>query len=441
MISRLFVYSLLFFATFSIAQASDLSALYSSEHLQERHDRYEPALRANFNRLVLGSLTREERARLGHVQLKLPLRAPGKEGSNPLSFYAVGNTVVMPIQSIKFFDDLSLAWAYAWSNNLSLENVTDYVSVLKYQKPPADGFPAPLVALGVAPDIWKRDKRVDDVSQKILKSAIVWIMAHEVAHLLFQHPGYGPQVSVQQAQANEAEADRFANEIMRRIGVAPGGMANFFVTLAHWSSNRGDFSSDAKWQAFLKEEATHPFTAARMQALAADLRRDPSSFSIEAQDRQTGKQNVLYIASQIDDIATILNDLGIQRSIAAKAQATKLSALSYTPKKTSTSKDLFSGTFKGSFEHFLSDGSSELLGLTVNLNRQKSHVTGSFDFGLGQGSIEGFISNKQLRFEWSWGANFGQGILNSNATGNQLTGQLGYQAFDHNAGRWQLSRD
>jgi len=433
-----FVSTLLLSAALTQVQATDLSGLYSTDYLQERHDRYEPALSSNFNRLVLGSLTPLERSQLGIVTLKLPLRAPGEASGDPLTFYAKDSSVVIPIQSVKFLDDLSLAWGYAWSKDLSLENVTDYVAMLKYQKPPAAGFPPPLQALGIPADIWKQDARVDDVSQKILKSAIVWIMAHEVAHLLFKHPGYGPHVPARQAQANEAEADRFANEIMRRIGVAPGGIAYFFVTLAHWSANRGDFGSDAEWADFQRSEANHPFTASRMQAVASDLRDNPADFSVEATDKQTGIRNVLFIASQIDEVATILNDLEIQRSIAAKARTTTPASLSYQPKPSTAPGGEFSGNFNGTFVHLLTDGSSENLDLSLTLNRQGTHVTGLFDFGMGPGNIEGFVSNGQLRFEWVWGANFGQGVLRTGNAEHQLVGSLGYQQSDSNAGKWQL---
>ena len=280
----------LLFAT--LIQAADLSSLYDDDFLQYWRDRYTDNLLWNFNNLVIGSLTEAERRQLGTVRLQLPLRAPGNHAGDPLTFYASQGQVVFPIQSVKFFDDLSLAWAYAWANKRTLENVTDYVAMLKYRQPPSGGFPPPLQALGVAADAWKQDPRVDDVSQKILKSAMVWIMAHEVGHLLYRHPGYGPGVSAAQAQANEAESDRFANHIMRKIGVVPGGMANFFMMLAHWSPTRGDFSSDKAWRTHMQEASTHPFSADRMRAIAKDLKRSPADFSIEESDSQRGVENV-----------------------------------------------------------------------------------------------------------------------------------------------------
>lgn len=47
-------------------------------------------------------------------------------------------------------------------------------------------------------------------------SVLLWLMAHELAHLLFNHKGgIDPQASQQQ----ELDADLWANDIMKRIGI------------------------------------------------------------------------------------------------------------------------------------------------------------------------------------------------------------------------------
>ncbi|MCW8883714.1 MAG: phage exclusion protein Lit family protein [Motiliproteus sp.] len=421
----------------SLGQAADFPPIYKDDYLEYWRNRYQPSLQWNFENLVIGSLTTEEKRQLGPVKLSLPLRAAGELASDPLVFYAADRKIVFPIQSVKFFDDLSLAWAYAWANNRSLENVTDYVAMLKYRKPPAGGFPEPLTALGVAPDAWKQDPKVDDVSQKILKSAMVWIMAHEVAHILYRHPGYGGGVSAKQAQGNEAQADQFANEIMRRIGVAPGGMANFFMMMAHWSPNRGDFSSDKSWSRYLSHKATHPFTGQRMQLMADYLGRHAGDYSAEEPDKARAAKNVRYIASQLELIASILNDSDIQRSIAAKARANDPSGLSYDPeqhtsKQQMNSSTAFQGNYRGSFIHFVGN-EQETLSLELQLKRRNQQVSGSFNFGLGQGSLDGVVVGKQLRFQWVWGDAFGRGLLDSEPQG--LKGTIGYDQNNSNAGR------
>jgi len=424
------------------ATATDLSHIYSDQTLRYWQNRYKPHLEWNFNNLVLGSLTPDEKQRLGTVRLELPLRGPGESAGELLNFFANGKRIVMPIQSIRFFDDLSQAWGYAWSNSLNLENITSYLAILKYQKPPPGGFPPPLKALGIPENAWKSDKKMDDVSQKILKSAMVFIMAHELAHILYQHPGSGSHVSAKQAQANELQADRFANEIMRRIGVAPGGMVEMFMAFAHYSPTRGDFSSDKAWDKFLKTSATHPVTSVRLRSMAADLKRSPANFSVAETDRQAGSKRVLYIASQIEGIADILDDLKMQRFISGKGRGLSLASLNYhsKPKPSVADSRPFSGDFGGTFLHRTMDGNTEKLAMTASLQRRGKQVTGSFDFGFGTGRLEGIIIAAKLHFQWVLGDAFGQGVLSQRATEHTLNGRLGYAKSDSNGGEWHLKQ-
>ncbi|MDX8405945.1 MAG: phage exclusion protein Lit family protein [Mariprofundus sp.] len=424
------------------ALAADLSQLYANQTLQYWHGRYEQNIRWNFNHLVLGSLTPNEKRKVHGVSLKLPLRAPGQNSKNPLTYYATRDrSIVMPILSIKFFDDLSQAWGYAWSNNLSLENITSYISVLKYHAAPAGGFPPPLKALGIPDNAWKNDKQMDDVSQKIFKSTIVFLMAHELAHIIYKHPGYGPHVSSEQAQANELQADRFANEIMRRIGVAPAGMVNFFMVAAHWSKSRGDFSSTKAWEKYLQTTATHPVTATRLRAMANDLSSSPGDFSATETDRKTGAERVLYIAGQINGIADILDDLDMQRFISGKARGLNLASLNYHPQKAISKASpalVYAGNYRGNFMHRTIDGATEALTLFVTLQRHGNTVNGQFDFGFGNGDIEGVVTGKVMRFQWVLGDAFGQGMLHQSDSG--LNGALGYGSSDTDAGSWHLQR-
>jgi hypothetical protein len=245
--------------------AADLSALYADAELGERKARYEPRIRWNFENLILGSLTPAERSKLGEVRLVLPLRGQGALRGHPMAYYAGGKTVVVPIMSVKFFDDLTLAFAYFSTKGLNLEPVADYVGMLKYRSAADIGgrFPPPLEALGLSYDIWKTDKKVDDVSQQALKSGLVWIMAHELGHISHGHRGYA-DIRADDAQRQEAAADAFANRIMRRIGVPPIGMPIFFTAMAHLEPSRGDFQSNDAWTKYLSTKATHPLTADRM---------------------------------------------------------------------------------------------------------------------------------------------------------------------------------
>ena len=89
--------------------------------------------------------------------------------------------------AVKFFDEIAIAFAWYEYRNLDRTKIIEYIGRLfahpGYRQPP-------LPALGVPAEAWKLDKDVDDDSQKILKSAITFLLLHEVAHWRFRHAGY-----------------------------------------------------------------------------------------------------------------------------------------------------------------------------------------------------------------------------------------------------------
>ncbi len=418
----------------------DLSDLYPEAELVERQSRYGPNLQWNFENLVVGSLTPAERAQLGPVRLATPLRAEGRMRGHPLAFYAGGDTVTMPILSVKFFDDLTLAWSFFWARQLSLEPVTDYLGMIKYRDPAEIGgrFAPPLETLGIPADIWKTDKLVDDNSQKALKSALVWVMAHELGHIYHRHQGYAG-VSAAQAQANEAEADRFANTIMRRIGETPSGMAQFFLMMTHFDPNPTDFADDAAWRAYQASEATHPLTAERLNAIADDLEDDPQDFAASEPDVDAATQNVLYLARQMRVIGETLADPEVLSSIKIKALATDPAALRRWSETAAAPGpgEPFAGRFQGTFVHNTAGGGSEALDMEMELYRQGDFVTGRYTFGLGEGKIAGVIQGDTLIYEWTWGDAYGNGRLVAGADGG-LVGPWGHGSASEGGGAWDV---
>ncbi|MFC1863100.1 hypothetical protein ACFL1Z_04050 [Thermodesulfobacteriota bacterium] len=318
-----------------IAGAKDLSTLYSQDTLSYWQTRYPKNIQHNFLNVIMPILNSNEKNILSSTKLVFPLI--GEHGGDPLEFYSYfdqsGPKVAMPILSIKFFDDLAIAYAWLWVNRYSIETVSDYVATLKYNdhnKFHLSKYPQPLDALNI-PRNALENSDVDDLSQKILKSAMIWILNHELGHIYHRHPGYGPDVSAEQAQKNEEQADRFATELMRRIGVAPIGMANFFTVASHWWSNRGDFTSDQAWRYYL-ENKTHPLTAGRLKMLAQDIQESAKVFVRKEPNYPSALQGVLNASGDISKIAKLLEDTKLQRSIRAKAMCITELGLSLAPR-------------------------------------------------------------------------------------------------------------
>ena len=284
--------------------------LYDDSELRYWQSRYEPNLRYNFDSLVMAALTPAERARVGAVRLNVPRR----HLDDPLAFRADGPppVITMSVGSIRFLDDIAIAMTWLNENRYSIESIAYYASVLKHRPPEelAGGrYPAPMAALGI-PENALSNRRVDDASQKLLKTAIVYILAHEVGHVL---RGHVTDTTIEQRQRQEVEADRFALDLFRRIGVPPLGTLTLFFLTTYLGSHPGDFESREEWMAHLRTTATHPLSSSRLRAVAAELRRRPSEF-VHAEPRPDAALRGLgMVPMQLDSIAALLDDpqLGI----------------------------------------------------------------------------------------------------------------------------------
>ena len=156
------------------------------------------------------------------------------KGNGPLDVYSyrragVGN-IVFPVPSLKFIEDLSVAYAWRHVNGHSLEPIDEYLAMLKYRRPqdfPGARVPDPLTALGVPARIWEQDKRVDELSLRFRNTAWAFILSHELGHLRWQHPG-NKQVPPKVSQRNEVEADAFAVKLLSRSDTIPMGMILWF---------------------------------------------------------------------------------------------------------------------------------------------------------------------------------------------------------------------
>ena len=317
--------------------SKDLSNLYEPNTLVYWQGRYSKNIEYNFENVIRANLEPKELAALKTAQLKFP---PVGVNKDPLAFYSFPRgyppLVVLPILSVKFFDDLAIAYSWLTESGYSAETMIDYVSMLKYGKPdwfPDSRYPQPMRALRVPANALD-NPNIDKNSQNILKSAIVWILAHELGHIYYRHPDYG-RVSAEQAQKNEEDSDRFATEIMRRIGVAPIGMGIFLTVAVHWWQNRGDVDTEEAWRYYL-ETATHPLTAHRMRTLAGLIQGSAEDFARKEPNYNVALQAVRDAAEKITGIARFLEDQDLQKNIKIRAHCLKLQPNPLAPRSPNT---------------------------------------------------------------------------------------------------------
>jgi hypothetical protein len=119
-------------------RAQDVSLLYSTSELQQIGNRYQPNLRALWEKDFLPHLTRDERVRAGIVTLNLPPEGPTHY---PIEIYSIPSQrqVFLPIASVKFIDDISVAFAYYEKMGCDDGVVSDYAAVLRFRPQDAKG--------------------------------------------------------------------------------------------------------------------------------------------------------------------------------------------------------------------------------------------------------------------------------------------------------------
>ena len=214
-----------------------------------------------------------------------------------------------PVSSLKFIEDLSVAYAWRYQNSYSLEPMDEYLAMLKNRPDkefPGGRAPDPMTALGVPPKIWERDPQVDDLSLRFRNTAWAFILAHELGHLRFGHTA--TKVSPAEEQRQEEQVDAFAVDLLNRSDTIPMGMILWFQATAGYLKNRSDFPSDAAYFDWVVSSATHPVNGSRMRSLAAIMRRQAAA------ERDTNRAEVLqFIAVRLTDIGKIVEDPEMQQ--------------------------------------------------------------------------------------------------------------------------------
>ena len=283
--------------------ARDYSTMYPSAELQRVNGIYAPNLHAILFQDIAAYLSDDELKTLSGVTLL----QPWDRTADPFEFAADARSsvILVPTLSVKFLDELAVATAWFERHKCNKEAVFDYSAALDFSHLELKG---PLAELQVPHDAYRTDAYVDDVSQKILKSAVAFIVLHELGHVHLRHLAY-QGISGEQAMEQEAAADRFAMQVLRRMRLPPIGMVVWFTA----ASKRDPLGAGSPLQ-------THPLSSDRLHAIADDLRRNPDDF-IEAANRGTMTlETVRQIAADMDTIAYGLADPNLRSLLRARGR-------------------------------------------------------------------------------------------------------------------------
>lgn len=424
----------------------DFRYLFDKETLKKYGNIYPENAQWNFQNLLVDKLLREEKAIVRGIQLQFPYVQHEQCKGTPFAFYTLKNTrtIEVPISSIKFLDDISIAIAYLEFNGYSLETIFDYIAMLKYSSPqrhPKGVFPPPLEALQI-PDNAIENKEIDNMAQKLLKNGMLWILAHELGHIVHRHKS-SDEITNAQSIKNETEADLFAIECFRRNGLGPYSMVIIFSLFVHFDSNSSDYGSS---YSPIYSATTHPFSYDRLQGIANEIRKSPSDFLRFEPDKSDAY--ILTTADEIDELANIYRDPSIQDILHLRGLT--ITTQSLTPRRgedifasfkkqfISTDRDLtFQGLYKGFQTRNLLNGKQETLRTYMLLNRNGPRVVGRFNFGLGEGRIDGVVSGKNLILQWNIGDISGKGNI-QDTNEKSLSGEWGYDVSETGGGTWSF---
>jgi hypothetical protein len=287
--------------------------MYSDRLLKSRVDPYREVISDKLN-VYLAAMPPTQRAALYGIKLDIPLR---DDDHNAFGFVAYKDRVLLPAMSIRFLADLALAQAWLVMHGYAVSTVYDYISMIKYQQPPPGGWPEPGAALQI-PANAADDPMVDQLSLQLFNQALDFVILHELGHVVLEHPGYDSTATRYEVRANEAEADSFALNIMRRVGEPPVGVPFLFALFSHMDRNRADYNDKSAYDLAISQ-ATHPLSSKRMRDAAAVIRANAQDFAKLQVNPERARSRVAEVARQVDDIADQLDDLKVQRAIAQRA--------------------------------------------------------------------------------------------------------------------------
>ncbi len=326
------------------AAAKDMSGLYSTQELETWHYILELQTRKNFDILLSQALDAKEKLRASGITLKMPLR--GRHG-DLMEFYAQGKTVVVPVLSLKFLNDMLLASAWLYFHGFDPRTVDDYVSMLKYNDA-ADfhggRYPQPSDALGIPREVWTGALSEGELKNAFYDTLVVttgFIMAHEIGHVVLGHTARTDNVTLKERIRQEEDADAFAMRALSRIQPDVEGMAMFFTLMSAWTPMVTDFPSRTAYEQYLTTDADHPLTGERIRAMGRELYNNPKLFLFREELRgevrnveRPTPENIARekrLGTKIIKLGDLVDDESYQRALAIRGLGTNLSGLRPRP--------------------------------------------------------------------------------------------------------------
>lgn len=412
------------------AFAQNVSRLYPREKLEADAARSGEQIRAEYRETILPQLTDAERSALNAIKIDIPISGPN---GDPFEFYTDGSTIYLPALSLRFYADLCVANAWLNAHGFDGTTVRDYVGVLFREaklSPRAPLLPV-FPTLGV-PDTARDEAAVKNRADRNFGNTIVFLLAHELGHVLKKH-----QTSLRdpvQKRTQEIEADQFAIEIMRRIAQVPIGLEFWFDVerIRHVAPIK--FPTDGEWQKYLGS-LDHPVTTERLEALAVAIERAPDSFARNQTNQALWTQRSKILAQYFRLAAPFASNPIARSAEYSRVRDLRLADLkprkaAFTIPGTTDQEPEFNGLF--AMRRTAANGGRDTVDLL--LLRSGDEVMGGYSNGKVDGFVQGKVVDGALRFTWREGASTGRGIAQSQ--GDVLRGTWGNGEAEQGGGEF-----
>jgi hypothetical protein len=420
--------------TGGVAFGQNVSRLYPREKLQADAARWGEQIRAEYHDTIHPQLSDQERGALGGTKIEVPISGPK---GDPFEFYSDGSTIYLPALSLRFYSDLCVANAWLNAHGFDGTTVRDYVGWLFKQAAASSRAPLPPVfrTLGV-PDNAREEAGVTNRADRNFGNTIVFLLVHELGHVLKKH-----RMDLSdpiQKRNQEIEADQFAIEAMRRIGQVPLGLELWFDVerfrhvegVQHAAA--GKFPTEAEWQKYIAG-LDHPVTNERLEAITVAIEKAPDSFARNQTNQALWTERWKNFAQYFGLAVPRWTTNPVAR-MAEYSRVQKLHAEDLKPRKTAFTipgtehEPGFNGLF--AVRRTAADGKQDRVDLL--LLRMGDEVTGGYSNGKVDGFIEGNIKDGVLDFTWREGDINGHGIAESQ--GDTLRGTWGTGGAKQGAG-------
>jgi len=428
--------------------------LYPDSMIREWAPEFRDAVQDNYVRLFQPKLSNAEAQRLRNVRFEFPL----DQGSVLFEFHSRSDgSVVMPVAALLFLKDLATAQAWLEESNYSPQTVLDYLGIIRQGR--LENWPVterlPLQALGI-PANALQDKRVLDLRNEILDKSILFILGHELGHVMQEFAAqeecsevsnHGGPCDFQALQQSESLADAFAVDLFRRIGLVPSASTFFFAMNSRLEYMPFEFKSEDDWQKYA-EQRSHPLNSARIAKVATLLDGQKASF---ARGFATPERGAPKISESVRDLMT-LSDLIEDRDVSGLQIAWANSLVpedikprrSHEPKLRLTANDLnatqpLSGYFKGEVQ--FSNGGSMPLEVVLWARGNGADLIGVAMLRGIRGEIEGSLNDRQhADATWSVAGDTYRVSMVAGPWAGQLNAAYRSKEDKTVTGRWILQR-